>query len=98
MEKVRAVESHRFEVVAFEQIERDEFGGSLAGGWILVDLVAAIVDGDWGLDFGGVLGEIFVAEEAAVGLGECCQLVGDVAFVEAIARGFQGFVAAFRLR
>ena len=42
--------------------------GPWLDGWILVNLIAAVVDGNWSLDFGGVLGEILVAEEAAVGL------------------------------
>ena len=97
MEEVGAVVAQRFQVVAFEKIEGDEFGRSLAGGGILVDLVAAIVDRNWRLDFGGVFGEIFVAEQAAVGLGERRQFCGDVAFVEAVARGFQRFVPALGL-
>ena len=73
-------------------IERKQFRRSLARRGILVNLVAAIVDRDRGLHFGAYSREVFVAEQSAIGLGECRQIVSNVALVEAVARRLQRFV------
>ncbi len=71
-----------------------EFGRSLTGGGILIDLIPAIIDGDGRFDLRAVLCEIVVAEQAAVGLRERRQIARDVALVEAVARRLQRRVAA----
>ena len=97
MNVFRAVEAERFEVVPFQDVQRDQFGRPLAGGRILVNLVTAIVDGDRRLDLRGVIGKILVAEQSAVGLGEGREFARDVAFVKAVARRLQCGVTALRL-
>ena len=91
---VGGIQSHLLEVVAFQDVEREQFGGALVGGGVLVDRVAAVGGGDRLFDLGRIFGEIFVAEKTAVLFGELRHLASDVALVETIARGFQtGFAA-----
>ena len=87
MNIVRAIEPHGLEIVALQKVQRDQFGGSLAGRWIFIDLVTVIVDGDGPLDLGGVLGKVLIAEETAIRFGEGGKFAGDIAFIKPVARG-----------
>jgi hypothetical protein len=89
MNVLGAVVPHLFEVVALEDVQHEEFGGTLRRGRVLVDLVTAVTRRDWRFDLGRVAREILVAIEAAVLLGEVGHRPGDVALVEAIACGAQ---------
>ena len=67
---VGAVVPHLLQVVAFEDVQREQLGRALARRRILVDVVAAVVDRDRRLDLGGVAREVLVAEQPAVLLGK----------------------------
>ena len=66
MDVVGTVVAERLEVIAFEQIEGDQFGWSLAGRRILINTIPSVVDRDRCLDLGAVLREVLTPEQAAV--------------------------------
>ena len=87
---VGAVVPHRLEVVAFEDVQREQLGRALVRRRILVDAIAAIVDRDRRLDLGGVTRRSPRSGTARRCSSENFAIVSrDVALVEAIARGLQ---------
>ena len=95
MDIFRAVMFHGFQVVSFQHIQRDEFRRTLTGRRVLVDLITTIINKDRLLQFGCVIGEIFITEEAAILLRELRHLPGDVALIKSIASCFQRRMTPF---
>ena len=68
VDKVCAIVPQSFQVVALENVQREKLRGTLTGGGVLVDLVAAVVDENRRLHLGRILSEVVVTEQAAVRL------------------------------
>ena len=90
--------AHLREVEAFEDVEHLERGDALRVGRQLIDVVAAVIDGD-GFDPGGlVVLEVGLAEKTAVGAHEGVDLIGDLALVEGVAALFRDQAERVRQR
>ena len=85
---VGAVMAHRFQVIAFENPQREQLRRSLTRRSVLVDLKPAIINRDRLFDLSGIAGKVFVTKQAAVVFGKFSHLAGNVALVETIARSF----------
>src|ERR1700676_3034086 len=94
MDVVGGIVSHALEVISLQNAEREKFSRTLARGRILVHHVTAIVVRGRLLHFGSVGGEILVAHQTAILLGESRHLAGNVSFVKAIARRFESCFTA----
>src|SRR6202035_5170069 len=85
MERVGTSEAHRFEIVAFQNIEHLQCGDALSVRRKLVHFVAAVIGGN-GLDPLRLMrGEILLAQITTVGVEEGIDLFGDFTFVKSIA-------------
>src|SRR4030095_5962302 len=88
MDVIRRVVSHALEVIALQDAQREKFSRTLTRGRILVHNITTIVVRGRLLHFGSVGGEILVAHQTAVFLGESRHLAAIVFFVNAFARLF----------
>ena len=90
---VGRVQPHRFQVVAFEDVEGHEHHRALIPGPGLVDLEAVKQRRYRGLDGAVVVGEILVGEHATLGAVGLDDATRDVALVKGIAPGANGGAA-----
>src|SRR5258706_13957326 len=89
MDVVGGVVSHALKVISLQHAQREKFSWTLTRGRILVDNITAVVVRGRLLHFGSIRGEILVAHQTAIFLGESRHLAGNVSFVEAVTRRFE---------
>src|SRR5690349_8190767 len=94
MDIVRRVMPQLGEVVSFQYVESEQLRRTLRGGGILVNLVPPVAYGDGLLDLGGVGGEVFIPEQAAVLRRESRHLARNVSLVEPVPRRLERRVPA----